>query len=116
VTPNKIPKMAAQIIHVAQMIQVYSMITTKREIKINHGIRLNRSIPFFMAFEVFQAFLPECSFLFVDVFFKFVMEKSPIASIVFQVIQLSEWVKHQKCYFFIHFTSTNNVERSIGTL
>jgi hypothetical protein len=36
-------------------------------------------------------------------FFEFIMEQSPIASIVFEVIQLSKRIKYQKCYFCIHF-------------
>ncbi len=38
----------------------------------------------------------------------------PITPITFEVIQLSEWVKHQKCKFCIHFTFTNHMMGRIG--
>ncbi len=64
----------------------------------------------------FKPFLPEYCVFFVDVFFKFIMEHFPITPIIFEVIQLSEWRKHQKCYFCIHFTFTNHMLGRINKL
>ncbi len=63
----------------------------------------------------FKPFLPEYCVFFVDVFFKFIMEHFPITPIIFEVIQLLESIKYQKCYFCIHFTFTNHVLGRIGT-
>ena len=58
------------------------------------------SLALFMCFSYvdlssnFKSFLPEYCVFFVDVFFKFIMEKIPITPIIFEVIQLSEWIKH----------------------
>ena len=49
--------------------------------------------------EYFKPFFPEYSCFFIDVFSEFIMEQSPIASIVFEVIQLSEWVNIRSAIF-----------------
>ena len=54
-------------------------------------------LQYFAVFWIFSSRIPCC--LCCDVFFKFIMEQFPITPIIFEVIELLEWIKHQKCFF-----------------